>query len=66
MLGYSYYYAGLDDLAERAYGRVVELNPAPPQPHWMHARMLLYIGRAQEAEQEMERCLQKTRINSRP
>jgi TolB-like protein len=33
MLGYSYYYAGLNDLAERAYGRVVELNPTPPQPH---------------------------------
>jgi tetratricopeptide (TPR) repeat protein len=41
MLGYSYYYAGLNELAEQAYRRVVELNPTPPQHQWMHARMLL-------------------------
>ena len=47
-LGYSYYYAGLNELAEQAYRRVIELNPAPPQPHWMHARMLLYTGRSKK------------------
>ncbi len=52
MLGYSYYYAGLNELAEQAWGRVVTLNPAP-QPHWMHARMLLYSGKAKDAEEEM-------------
>jgi serine/threonine protein kinase len=52
-LGYSRYYAGLNELAEQAYRRVIELDPATPQPHWMHARMLLYIGKAREAEEEM-------------
>src|SRR5581483_11093704 len=53
MLAYSYYYAGLNELAEQGYSRVVELNPIPPQPHWIHARMLLYLGRMPEAEKEM-------------
>jgi serine/threonine protein kinase/tetratricopeptide (TPR) repeat protein len=53
MLGYSYYYAGLNDLAEPAYRHLTEMNPTVPQPHWMHARMLLYMGRAPEAEKEM-------------
>jgi eukaryotic-like serine/threonine-protein kinase len=51
-LGYSCYYAGLNELAEQAWGRVVTLNPIP-QPHWMHARMLLYSGKAKDAEEEM-------------
>jgi eukaryotic-like serine/threonine-protein kinase len=51
-LGYSCYYAGLNELAEQAWGRVVTLNPAP-QAHWMHARMLLYSGKAKDAEEEM-------------
>lgn len=53
LLAYSYYYAGLNELAEQAYRRVVELNPSPPRSHWMHSRMLVYSGRAPEAEQEM-------------
>jgi serine/threonine protein kinase/Flp pilus assembly protein TadD len=52
VLGYSYYYAGLNELAEQAWSRVVTLNPAP-QVHWMHARMLLYSGKAKDAEDEM-------------
>jgi len=52
VLGYSYYYAGLNELAEQAWARVVTLNPTP-QPHWMHARMLLYSGKAKDAEEEM-------------
>jgi serine/threonine protein kinase len=52
-LGYSSYYAGLNEGAEQAYRRVVELNPMPLQPHWMHARMLLYSGKGAEAEKEM-------------
>ena len=51
-LGYSCYYAGLNELAEQAWGRVVTMNPTP-QPHWMHARMLLYSGKAKDAEEEM-------------
>jgi eukaryotic-like serine/threonine-protein kinase len=51
-LGYSCYYAGLNELAEQAWGRVVRLDPAP-QPHWMHARMLLYTGNTKDAEEEM-------------
>jgi len=31
---------------------VVTLNPTP-QSHWMHARMLLYSGKAKDAEEEM-------------
>ena len=57
MLGYSYYYAGLNERAEQAYRRITELNPTPPQPHWMHARMLLYSGRAPEAEKEMRQLV---------
>jgi len=60
LLGYSYYYAGLNVLAEEAYRRVIELNSAPPQPHWMHARMLLYLGKAHEAEQEMRQVVAKS------
>ncbi|HWW15312.1 MAG TPA: protein kinase [Candidatus Dormibacteraeota bacterium] len=56
-LGYSRYYAGLNELAEQALHRVIALNPAPPQPHWMHARMLMYCGREHEAEQEMRPLL---------
>jgi serine/threonine protein kinase/tetratricopeptide (TPR) repeat protein len=52
VLGYSYYYAGLNELAEQAWGRVLTLNPAP-QSHWMHGRMLLYSGMAKNAEDEM-------------
>jgi TolB-like protein/Flp pilus assembly protein TadD len=63
-LGYSEYYAGLNELAEQALRRVIALNPAPPQPHWMHARMLLYCGREREAEQEMQ--LRPTRTNTKP
>jgi cytochrome c-type biogenesis protein CcmH/NrfG len=59
MLGYAYYYAGLGELAEQAYRKEVELNPSTPQPHWMHARMLLYVGRVDEAEQEMRELLAK-------
>jgi serine/threonine protein kinase/tetratricopeptide (TPR) repeat protein len=57
MLAYAYYYAGIDDLAEQDYRRVTELNPIPPEPHWMHARMLLYLGKEAEAEQEMRQVV---------
>jgi eukaryotic-like serine/threonine-protein kinase len=56
-LGYSRYYAGLNELSEQAYRRLIELNPAPPQPHWMHARMLLYSGKAHEADKEMRQVV---------
>ena len=56
--GYSYYYAGLNDLAERAYQHLIQMNPVALQPHWMHARMLNYQGRTQEAEQEMRQLLE--------
>jgi len=59
MLGYSYYYAGLNELAEGAYRRTVELDPSP-QPHWMHARMLLYLGRLAEADQEMRELVTRS------
>jgi TolB-like protein/tetratricopeptide (TPR) repeat protein/predicted Ser/Thr protein kinase len=56
--GYSYYYAGLNHLSESAYGHMIQINPSALQPHWMHARMLNYQGRTQEAEQEMRRLLE--------
>jgi len=58
-LGYSCYYAGLNELSEQAYRRIMELNPTLLQPHWMHARMLLYMGKAPEAEQEMRQVVAK-------
>ena len=59
MLGYSYYYAGLNELAEQAYGRLLQLNPTLLQPRWMHARMLLYGGKTDEAEAEMRDVVTK-------
>jgi serine/threonine protein kinase/cytochrome c-type biogenesis protein CcmH/NrfG len=52
-VGYSCYYAGLNELAEQAYRRLIEMNPMQLQPHWMRARMLLYSGKGAEAEKEM-------------
>jgi tetratricopeptide (TPR) repeat protein len=59
LLGYSYYYAGLNDLALPCYRRAVQIDPTIPQPHWMYARMLLYNGRGQESEQEMRQLVAK-------
>jgi serine/threonine-protein kinase len=33
----------------------MNMNPTLSQPHWMRARMLLYGGKAAEAEQELRR-----------
>jgi eukaryotic-like serine/threonine-protein kinase len=59
MLGYSYYYAGLNDLSEKAYGHIIDLNPTILQPHWMHARMLLFLGRTGDAEHELRQLVEK-------
>ena len=59
MLGYAYYYAGLNDHALDCYTREIALNPATLQPRWMHARMLLYSGRAKEAEDELRPVVEK-------
>ncbi len=59
ILGYTCYYAGLNELSEQAYRRVIELNPTALQPHWMLARMLLYQGKADAAEQEMRQLAAK-------
>jgi serine/threonine protein kinase/Tfp pilus assembly protein PilF len=56
-LGYSYYYAGLNELSEKAYRRLMELNPTTLQPRWMNARMLLYQGKLHEADQEMRQVV---------
>jgi serine/threonine protein kinase/Flp pilus assembly protein TadD len=56
-LGYSYYYAGLNELSQQAYSRLIELSPTLLQPHWMRARMLLYSGKPAEAETEMRRLV---------
>ena len=56
-LGYSSYYAGLNELSEQAYRRLIELNPMPLQPHWMRARMLLYSGKPAEADKEMRQLV---------
>jgi serine/threonine protein kinase/Flp pilus assembly protein TadD len=56
-LGYSYYYAGLNELSEKAYRRLMELNPTTLQPRWMNARMLLYQGKLPEADQEMRQVV---------
>ena len=58
-LGYIYHYAGLIDLAEAAFRRDRDLDPTPPQPYWMHGRMLLYQGKAHEAEDEVRRALER-------
>lgn len=59
-LGYAYYYAGLNELAEQGSRHEAELNPTPPRVHWMHGRMLLYNQKAHEAELEMREVLAKT------
>ncbi|HEX8816526.1 MAG TPA: protein kinase [Terriglobales bacterium] len=55
--GYAANYAGLNDLAEGAYRHLRELNPTLLQPRWMQARMLMYMGRTDEAEQEMRKLV---------
>ena len=47
-LGYVYHYAGLTDLAEAAFRRGRDLDPVLPQAYWMHGRMLLYQGKAND------------------
>ncbi|HET7185772.1 MAG TPA: protein kinase [Terriglobales bacterium] len=56
-LGYVYHFAGLDDLAEQAFRRSIELNPVALQRHWMHARGLLYLGRVAEGEEELRQVV---------
>jgi tetratricopeptide (TPR) repeat protein len=56
-LGYSYHYAGLIDLAEAAFRRGRDLDPTLPQGYWMHGRMLLYQGKADDAEVEVRQAL---------
>jgi eukaryotic-like serine/threonine-protein kinase len=58
-LGYIYHYAGLIDLADAAFLRDRNLDPTPPQPYWMHGRMLLYQGKPHEAEEEVRRALER-------
>ena len=58
-LGYVYHYAGLTDLAEAAFRRGRDLDPVLPQAYWMHGRMLLYQGKAKDAEQEVRRALER-------
>ena len=53
MLGYAYHFSGLLDLGESAYRRARDLNPTSRRLRWMHARMLLYLGRTGEAVEEM-------------
>ncbi len=53
-LGYAYHYAGLIDQAEDAYRQARSLNPTSSRLHWVHARMLLYLGRTGEAIAEMQ------------
>jgi eukaryotic-like serine/threonine-protein kinase len=59
MLGYSSYYAGLNDFFEQAYRRVIILNPTALQPHWMVARALLYQGKIDQAAEEMRQLVEK-------
>jgi TolB-like protein/tetratricopeptide (TPR) repeat protein/predicted Ser/Thr protein kinase len=53
MLGYAYHYGGLLDLAEPAYRRARTLDPTSRRLRWMHARMLLYLGRTADAVEQM-------------
>ena len=57
MLAYAYHYTGLIELAEKGYRRSMELNPTSRRIYWMHARMLLYLGKTKEAEEEMRQVL---------
>ena len=54
ILGYAYHYAGLIEQAEESYRRARALNPTSRRLHWVHARMLLYLGRTGEAIAEMQ------------
>jgi serine/threonine protein kinase/Flp pilus assembly protein TadD len=58
-LGYIYHYAGLIELADVAFLRDRDLDPTPPQPYWMHGRMLLYQGKPHEAEEEVRKALER-------
>ena len=58
-LGYTYHYAGLTDLAAAAFRRNRDLDPSPAQIYWMNGRMLLYQGKAHDAEAEVRRALER-------
>ena len=58
-LGYIYHYAGLTEQAEEAFRRGRDLDPVLPQAYWMHGRMLLYQGKAYDAEQEVRGALER-------
>jgi serine/threonine-protein kinase len=58
-LGYIYHYSGLIDLAEAAFRRGRDLDPTVPQAYWMHGRMLLYQGKARDAEVEVRTALER-------
>ncbi len=53
-LGYAYHYAGLIDQAEDVYRRARAVNPTSRRLHWVHGRMLLYVGRTEEAIAQMQ------------
>jgi tetratricopeptide (TPR) repeat protein len=53
-IAYAYHYAGLIELAEASYRRTRALNPTSRRLHWVHGRMLLYLGRTDEAIAEMQ------------
>jgi TolB-like protein/Flp pilus assembly protein TadD len=53
LLAYAYHYSGLVDQAESAYRRARTLNPTSRRLYWMHARMLLYCDRTEEAIEVM-------------
>ena len=59
LLGYTCHYAGLIDQADAAFRRSRDLDPVPPTPYYLHARMLLYQGKAHEAELEVRQALER-------
>jgi eukaryotic-like serine/threonine-protein kinase len=58
-LGWPCHYAGLIDQAEAAFRRSRDLDPVPPMTYYLHARMLLYQGKAHEAELDVRQALER-------
>ena len=57
VIGYAYHYMGLVELAEASFLRCRALDPTSRRLRWMHARSLLYVGRASDAVDEMRFAL---------
>ena len=60
MLGHSYRWCGLLELASQSLRRSIELSPTTHFSYWWHAQVMLYQGQDRQAEQELRGLLARS------